>query len=72
MPQTDPFIIPLTRTNPEIPSIEKGISEIPKKAYIISPGGRVGMNMVMPNRKRKDTIKTTNAFIFIEYVCKLI
>ena len=37
--------------------MEKGISEIPKKVYIISPGGIVGMNMMIPNRKRKDVIK---------------
>jgi hypothetical protein len=64
IPQKSPLITPLTKTTPEIPVIGEVISEIPRKAYTISPGGKVGTTTVIPKRKRKDMrkIKTTNIF----------
>ena len=63
VPQKRPFIIPRAKTNPEIPEIGEVISEIPKKAYNISPGGRVGTITVNPKRQRKDMTKIAIADI---------
>ena len=67
IPQKSPLIVPFTRTTPEIPEIGEVISEIPKKAYIISPGGHVGTTTVMPKRNRKDAKKSTTPIIFNEF-----
>jgi len=71
IPQKSPLITPFTRTTPEILEIGEVISEIPKKAYTISPGGKVGTTMVMPKRNRKDATKSTTPNMFNEIVYKL-
>ena len=71
IPQKSPLITPFTRTIPEIPEIGEVISEIPKKAYNISPGCKVGTTMVMPKRNRKDATKSATPNIFNIFVGKL-
>ena len=72
IPQKNPFNIPFTRTFSDIPDIGEVISEISKKGYIISPGGRAGTNRVIPKRHKKDTINTAIPDICNYFICNLI
>jgi hypothetical protein len=58
------LITPLTKTTPEIPEIGEVTSEIPNNMWIISPGGKLGITVVMPKRTRKDARKSTTTIIF--------
>jgi len=56
--------------SPVILGIGEAISGIPKKVYIISPGGKLGTTNVIPKRNRKDPTKINTASIFNEFIAR--